>query len=442
MKKLLSTLTLLPLTITACGGSSTPTVTAITTVKGVYAGGYDGLMNKIASDEIHFGGAWADTRFYAEEKADDIVAVGVERTRIANDGIQARRTMNPYDMHVIQKLFVQMVKDKTNPNLQIDKWGKLENLFSAYSTSEYSTIRSTSDKVSYLDDGTPKETAMLQTEPNAGAGTGELFDTIGQTGTYSDFKLKAGKELKITFIPSNDADLMNDAANKLETFLDANNMPSTINVASDYETAADALANGSTDLAFLSVTSWANKAPNTNFILQAGRPTQIATLEWDGTNVSVNTSKITNQKHTVRIMNEFSQTYLQHVTSANLAANAAAAAHNKNKNLTKFQEFIDDTSHELHTWAIKVRALADSGTDTIAGSYESFIYAKKDGVLHNVIKPFYEAATYDHNWVASLPSIKKYGYTSRKSGASFIYPELWINKHFNASIQVEENAEA
>ena len=443
MKKLLATLTLLPLTISACGGSTAstpelPTVEAITKVKGVYAGGYDGVMNKIVSGDIHFGGAWADTRFYAEEGAADIVAVGVEKTRIANDGIQVKRTMNPYDMFALQKLFVKMVEDSSNPALQIDKWGNQESLFNAYNTSAYTKITNTSDKVSYLNDGIPTEVSMLQTAPSETAGSGELFQTLGTTGHYTDYRLKAGKELKITFIPSNDRDLMDRASRKLEEFLDANNMPATVNVASDYDTAATALANGTTDMAFLSVTSWAKRAPTTNFILQSGRPTQIATLEWDGTNVSVNTSKITNQKHTVRIMNEFSQTYLKHVTTANLNANNAAPDSSKNANLTKFQAMIDDSTHELHTWARKVRELADSGENTIAGSYESFIYAKKGGVLHNAIKPIYEAATYNPDWTVSLPSIKKYGYTSLKSGASFIYPQLWINKHLNATIEVEE----
>lgn len=432
MKKLLATLALAPFAISACGGSK-GTSQDLTTVMGVNAGGYDGMMTKLASGDIDFGGAWADSRFYAGSNASEIVTVGVEKNRIANDGIQARGNMNPYDMHVVQELFIKMIKDQANTDLQITADGKEKNLFSVYSHSAYSKQTSNDEEVVYLKDGVPTKVKKLATAPTS-TGTGEIFNTIGSAGDYTDYSTKSGKTLKIQFIPSNDATLVSAASNKLKTFLGANGVTADITVSSNYDTAAAALKNGTIDLAFLPVNTWAQSAEGTNFILQAGRPTQVATLDWDGTNVKAAGAEITNQKHTVNVMNELSQLYLQDTTAAAITANASATT--VNANITKFKSILDDANNPLNKWAMKVQALAETGEHTIAGSYEAFIWTKKDSALHKLIKPVYEADTYNADWTVKATDTTKYGYTSTTSGASYIFPELWIHNHLKATIKI------
>lgn len=416
------------LTLTACGGT-----TSNATVAGVKVTDYADGINKMIAGDVDFAGAWADVRTTVDGSSNSIEAVGVEKNRIANDGIQARENISSHDIAVIQSLFIKMINDTNNANLKLAS-GK--SLFSVYSHSAYVPTTSTTKKVTYLNAGVPTQKTMSSTAPadSIDSVDGALFKRVANKNDYASYETADGVTLKIEFIPSNDPTLVTEASTKLKTFLNSIDVKAEVTTATDYNTAARKLNEKTIDLAFLPVNTWATEAAQSKFILQAGRPTQVATLGWDGTKVEL-TETMTNQRHATKVMNELSQLFLQDVTTSKLATAAAGS------NAEKFKTIKDSASHDLKDWATKVTAFADANEGKnevmIAGSYESFIYAKKGSEFSKLINAAYANTNYNEDWTAELGANEfKYAYTSTTSGASYVFPELWINRHLNATIAI------
>ncbi|WP_277870953.1 hypothetical protein [Metamycoplasma phocicerebrale] len=168
--------------------------------------GYADSMQKLANKSITVAGAWSDARFYAGEKAKDLIAVGATEF-ISNDGVQARQDLKKGDIEAMQQLLIKAVNEaaaqkKSNKegNLTyIDSQGKIQSIFKIYNHDGYTPVGYDSE-ITYNIKGDKKKAYK-----NTPTGESEYIKYDSATKTFT----KVGtKKIKIQFIPSSDASLV------------------------------------------------------------------------------------------------------------------------------------------------------------------------------------------------------------------------------------------
>lgn len=397
-----------------------PVVTAVSCVDltddiAINCGSYAGSFQKLANGDISVAGAWGDARFYAGDQAKNIESVGVEATRISNDGIQVRSGMKMGDEIALQKIFAELIiESKTNAALQL----KGKSLFSIYSHDGYTALKQGSE-VNAMIGGKPRAVSTNSdvTSDTFDEAQSEYFITAGSNEGFNGFKSK--KTLKIVFIPSNDPSLVHEATKLLEDFLKSKNVNTEIAVSTNYDLAATQLANDQIDVAFLPVETWHEHAGNTKFIIQAARPTQIATMTISN-EAALPGASLASELKAVELFNKYGQLYLKDINDSKVTSEA------KTNFLNAAQTAGSDEA--------KIKAFADShATDAnamMAGAYESWIYARKGSPFDLYIKANGKQDGWKLNWSAVSEDVI-YGYTSSTSASAYVYPEIWFQNHFD-----------
>ena len=432
-------------TVISCGDKYETLKFGSHSVKALNAGGYSSLMTKLASDDINIAGAWGDSRFYAGKNASKLHVVGVEKKRISNDGIQVRGDLKISDQIALQNLFIDLIQYSnvsTNNDLQIDFDGKDKSVFSIYSHGAYRKLIST-DQVAIIDSDNPQGPLK---NVNAGNGndkivssssfdatTSDYFSAAGTSSTTAKTKAalttqyttKASKKLNIVFIPSNDASKVRAATSKLNDFLTSIGVEAKIDVSTDYDTAASQLENKQYDVAFLPVETWIQNAPNTNFILQAARPTQVATMNVTGANAALPGINFPNEKDQVELFNKYGRLYLKDIKNIASTTISAADKEKDKKDLFKVEAAKTGTPEK------KILDFANRATanDFLMGTYEAWLYTKKDSELDKLLADKYKTPS----WTMPYKDVQDklvFGYTSKTSGSSYLFPEMWFNEHF------------
>lgn len=439
-------------TIVACGSSSgsDETSSGITFddsdyITATQTTSYADGVSKLLAGNLDFVGGYIDVRTTVSntDRFTQGKIVGMTSYRISNDGIQARGNMTAGDQYVVQQLFQKMIRESvTNAELQIQVGGTLKSLFSVYSHSDYTPLSSTTE-VAYMDSGTLGKKKAMGTIAPAPTGNTEIFkNTTGAIADedYSKFATSTNKTLKINFIPSNDPTLAQAASAKLQAFLRSKSIECTVITSSDYSAAATSLNSNTIDLAFLPVNTWATVAPNSNFILQAGRPALVATMSVSGSTATLPTANITDQKTAVLATNDFGQLQIQQLpaTAAELTTEWAEADTTGRR--VKFKTAYETTTNPLHTFAKAVMNYRIANTNTsdaakyVAGAYEAAIYSKDGNVfgdkVYNKLMDTGNAFELKVSDLLSGSRKASYGFTSTTSSASYVFPELWFNTHF------------
>ena len=425
-------------TVIACGSVDKNQGIDFSDVETLNTGGYSGSINKLVSDDISIVGAWGDARFYAGNNASKIHVVGVEKKRISNDGIQVKPQMKVSDQVALQNLFQDLIKyanNEDNKDLRMQFDDKEKSIFSVYSHDNYKPLFK-DDQIAIINSENPKGDLK---NVNAGKGNFKVEKSSTFDSNNADFFSSSGtatleaktkdtlkneyttkKQLRIVFIPSNDAAKVRAATTKLNDFLNSIGVSVTVDVSTDYETAATQLEKGQWEVAFLPVETWIKNAPHTNFILQAARPTQVSTMDITGAIASLPEIKFSNEKDHVELFNKYGQLYLKDITTESLNQDELEPSQQT------FKEAIKKGSAEE-----KIQNFANSASqnDLLIGSYESWLYTKKDSELDQILKDQYK----NPNWTIPYADVQDkviYGYTSKTSGASYLFPELWFNEHF------------
>ena len=429
-------------TVIACGTKKDQGVNFFD-VETLNTGGYSGSMTKLASGDISIAGSWGDSRFYAKENASSLHVVGVEKKRISNDGIQVKPQMKVSDQVALQNLFQDLIKyanNEDNKELRMQLGNKEKSIFNVYSHDDYKPLFQ-DDQIAIIDPENPNGDLK---NVNAGKGNFKFekfstFDsnnadffsdsgTATQTAkTKTDLKneYNTKKQLRIVFIPSSDPAKVRAATKKLSDFLnDEIGLDVQIDVSTDYETAATQLESGQFEVAFLPVETWIKNAPNTNFILQAARPTQVSTMDITEESPSLPGTKFVNEKDHVELFNKYGQLYLKDITTEALGK---AKLETNQKTFKKAIATGSEAEVKIQTFAND--AIDNNPQDLLIGSYEAWLYTKKDSELDQILKEKYKTP----NWTMPYADVKDkviYGYTSKTSGASYLFPELWFNEHF------------
>ena len=84
-------------------------------------------------------------------------------------------------------------------------------------------------------------------------------------------------------------------------------------MASDYNAAASQLNTGKIDMAFLPTDTWAEGAPKSNFILQAARDAQVATLNVSGATAVQPSTTINNEEIATLASGAFGQLHIKNL---------------------------------------------------------------------------------------------------------------------------------
>ncbi|AXE60593.1 hypothetical protein DA803_00590 [[Mycoplasma] phocae] len=378
--------------------------------------GYSDSMTKLANKSISLAGAWADARFYAGEFEKDLVAVGAT-DYISNDGIQARDGLKKGDIEALQELFIKTIeeaekqaKENKVSSLTYENKGKISSIFKIYNHDGYSKVALDSE-ISYNSVGNKKKAY-----PKA---LTEGSDYLEIKDNQIVQKANA-KRIKVAFIPSSDATLVSQATGKLQAYFNNTlKLNFDITVATDYNAAAESLASGSYDLAFLPVDTWAQHSGNSSFILQAGRDVQIIDPYISTSNPSTPKFTSNDEKLLIEAINSYK------VFNANNKDRAIYINSDPTKNPTAT---VDGYPQELKS---AVDALAQEKKLPKVGYYRAYIFANKDSEIYKKIeKALTEQGS---NWKLNWSDVKGdiiYGYTSTTSSASFTYPEQWFKKHF------------
>ncbi|MBN0970687.1 PhnD/SsuA/transferrin family substrate-binding protein [Mycoplasma phocoeninasale] len=379
--------------------------------------GYSDSMSKLANGSITLAGAWADARFYAGEFENKIVAIGAT-DYISNDGIQARDGLKKGDIEAIQTLFIKTVHEaekqakegKESSLTYLDKKGKINSIFKIYNHDGYSKVALDSE-ISYNSVGDKKK-AYPKTLENGN----EYFEMNGDKITA-----KNKKAFKVAFIPSSDATLVSSATAKLQKYLNETlKLNFDISVATDYNAAAQSLASGSYDLAFLPVDTWAQHSGDSSFILQAGRDVQIIDPYASAANPSAPKFTSNDEKLLVDAINNY-KNFNATNKDKELYINVDGSKNPK--------AIVEGYPKELKD---VVDSLAKGENLPKVGYYRSYIFANVDSEIYKIVqKALKEQGS---NWKLKWDDVKSeiiYGYTSTTSSASFIYPEQWFKKHFD-----------
>ncbi|WP_330463234.1 type 2 periplasmic-binding domain-containing protein [Metamycoplasma gateae] len=375
--------------------------------------GYADQMQKLANKSITMAGAWADARFYEKTNPQDLVVIGATNY-ISNDGVQARSDLKLGDIKAIQQLLILAVnsagaeaKSGVEGNLTYkDSNNKLNSIFKIYNHDGYTPVGFESEITYNILGESKKAYATMPT------GDSEYISYNETDKTFST--VSADKKLKIQFIPSSDASLVQKATEKLARFFMEKSITNIeISVSSDYNAAASALKSKSIDVAFLPVDTWAKLSGNSSFILQAGRNVQIIDPYMSKENSSA--PKFNDEKLLVEAFNNY-KTF----NNNNLYINKEAASNP--------QATTEGYNEQLKA---HVDSLAD-GTDLPkVGFYRSYIYVNKNSEIYKIVKKALDEQGSD--WQLNWDDVSKhviYGYTSTTSAASFTYPEQWFKKHF------------
>ncbi|ENY68644.1 Hypothetical protein, predicted lipoprotein [Metamycoplasma auris 15026] len=383
--------------------------------------GYADQMQKLASKSITIGGAWADARFYAGDYQDNLVAVGVTDP-ISNDGVQARPDLKKGDIEAIQELLIDAVtesykevKTKTDAKQtdegaltyydQKDK--KIKSIFQIYNHDGYTKVGYEAD-IPYNIKGDKKK--AYKATPQDGN------EYLKYESSNKKFTTVGDKELKIQFIPSSDASLVQKATEKLQAYISKKGATKVkISVSSDYNSAATALKAGSVDIAFLPIDTWAKISGDSSFILQAGRNVQIIDPYESISNPSK--PKFTDEKLLVEAHNNY-KTFNKDSTIGSLYIDKSKTP------AATTTGYPDELKNHIET-------LKSSSELPKVGYYRAYIYVNKDTEIYKLISKALEEQ--GSNWKLKWDDVKKhvkYGYTSVTSAASYIYPEQWFKKHF------------
>ncbi len=445
-------------TIVACGSGAVTEKLGIS----VKTAGYEDSMNQLGTDKISVAGAWGDARFYAKENASKLKAVGVNVHKISNDGGQVRSNLKAQDIKGLQEIFIATITEANKQAAAYKAWAtadpapatlsiaefkktgapadliilmdkKVKSLFQIYSHTSYSPTNDTNAKASVVDgvntDGTTKyiEKQMTKIAPAATAIGGDFFEANADAGAIAGIKTKANKTLKITFIPSKGLAAVTAAANLLNEHFKAHKITAVINVTANYNVAGTALKEKNIDMAFLPVDTWHKEADGSNFILQAGRSTQVAALTLTGSVVSFDNALITDEKLAVKAMNELGQLYYKDLPATGGEVNATWAGEDKNRKA--FVTAYTTDTDPIHALAVGIYPGGNAKIvlAQIAGSYESWIYTNENSDFYKAIHGHEgEKQKWD-----DVKTIVKYGYTSTTSASSYLYPEEWFYTHFD-----------
>ena len=429
-------------TLVSCGSTAGTPKFAYNHVPVVKTSSYTDSIGKVLSKDITVAGGFSDIRTLASNKTDayNLTApIGVETQRIANDGIQVKGNMAAGDQWNIQQLFKKIIEDPSGPTITVH--GKKESVFKVYSHSDYAVPKKT---IPYINKGKPAEKSRIGgTIAPLPTGTVAKFKkNVGVTKItdipYSDFATNS--KLNILFIPSNDPSSVTAASNSLAKFLNDRNIKVNIQVANDYNAAASQLNTGKIDMAFLPTDTWAEGAPKSNFILQAARDAQVATLNVSGATAVQPSTTINNEEIATLASGAFGQLHIKNLpliasTPMNKwvlkgmepEVKAFKAAYNAAKPTDPFYA-LHDLAHKAIAYR-KTEGLKPEGFK--ATNYESMLYARKDSKFSKEVMAALkkQGSNWKLNW--KLTKDIKYGYTSTTSSASYVFPELWFIKHFN-----------
>lgn len=409
----------------------------------IAVGSYSNLMIKLDAGDITIAGAWGDSRFYAPDKGVNIKAIGVNKKRVANDGIQVREGIPLSDQFLLQELFIELINDsKTNEKLQIDLDNKMTSIFSIYSHDGYTPIRS-AQKIGVMSEGILKETDMLPDGvPAVDVDDKEFFSGVSDVNNkFAKFATK--KAFNIIFIPSSDASLVKKATDKLQKFLETKGIKTNISISTDYDTAATSLKSKTVDVAFLPVDTWNEGTSNSNFILQAARGLQINSLDVSNKSAKISTTELTSEVDAVKLFNKYGALFLDEIIRADLqnaddgimdgdipATDSDTTESNPfpPKYIKFFEEAKKDDTLEQKIFNF-AKAEVDAGriNGHLSGSYESWIYAKKSSSIYKSVVN----VNSNEDWKLDMSDDIVYGYTSTTSSSSFIFPEDWFAQHFN-----------
>ncbi|MCV3743369.1 PhnD/SsuA/transferrin family substrate-binding protein [Ureaplasma sp. ES3154-GEN] len=402
------------------------------------SGSYATQMSDLAGGTITLASAWGDAAsIYAKDNRDDIIVVGAT-TAIANDGVQVRNTLKKGDIKALQILFTEAIKKakenekalKANPNaenkeLTIDVGGKSKSVFSVYNHDGYAQLVDENAEITVNPQGDKRK--LYSKSPEEGS---EYFEISSDNKVT---KKTGSKKLKVQFIPSGDPTNVQKAVSKISEYFNTMGLDNfEITVSTSYDQAANSLNNGLLDVAFLPVDTWATKAQNTNFILQAGRSVQI-----------------------IDPYVSLDQTFTPAFTSEKLLVDAANGYRTFSKGANgKVQLYIQGTGNPttvsegypeaLKTVVDKLATAANGDTNNLktVGFYRAYIYARKDSEIAKMIQEAMKKQ--GENWKLNWNDVKgliKFGYTSKTSSASYTFPEEWFKKHFDGftSFEREKN---
>ncbi|MGX9339847.1 hypothetical protein ACWXVM_00745 [Mycoplasma sp. 2261] len=386
-------------------------------VEAIKTQGYADAMQKLANKSITVAGAWSDARFYAKDHANDLEVIGAT-SHISNDGVQARSDLKLGDIKALQQLLIaaikesnKQVKDNKDSNKEsnltyLDKNNKIQSIFKIYNHDGYAPVGFDANIVYNINGDSKKAYEVIP------KGDSEYISFDEKTSKFTTVDEK--KNLKIQFIPSSDAALVQKATEKLQLWIKEKGIKNIeISVSSDYNSAATALKAKSIDVAFLPVDTWAKLSGDSSFIIQAGRNVQIIDPYISKQNPS--TPKFNDEKLLVEAFNNY-----KIFNKNNLYINKEPS---KNPNSTA-----NGYNDELKT---HIDSLATGEELPTVGFYRSYIYVRKDSEIYKiVIKALKEQGS---NWKLKWSEVRDYviyGYTSTTSAASYIYPEQWFKKHF------------
>ena len=407
------TFTTIPMVLTSCKTTEEGKKVAVQS--------YSDQVLKLLSGDITVGGAWSDVRQFAKKDWDKIAIIGATDP-ISNDGVQARENLKDDDIKGVQNLLISAIKQanadkaaKKETDLTYkDKNGKLQSMFKIYNHDGYAKIGY--DATITTSDGKQKPAYAKKPE------TGGDYFAIDASNKVT---WKGTKPFKIQFIPSSDPALVGSVTKGLQKWMNAqlnkaDGEAIEISVSTNYEALGQFLKAGSQDVGFLPVGTWADKCPETKFILTSGRRVQIVDpyVAVDKTTIPA----FSDEKLLVNAINNY-RTFNKSKDIAEL--DWVYINNDKSKNP---KDVAEGYPKELKD---KVDELATSGNLPIVGYYRSYIYAKKGSEIEKIVsKALKEQGS---NWKLKWDEVKKHivlGFSGTTSSASYIYPEKWFAKHF------------
>ncbi|MBN4084094.1 PhnD/SsuA/transferrin family substrate-binding protein [Mycoplasma sp. CSL10166] len=378
----------------------------------IKANGYSDEMTKLDLGTATLAAGWGDTRVLIKN-SNNLVAVGATEI-IANDGVQARSNLKRGDVEAIKIILQSAIRDKSNPQLQISDIqnpGKTKFVFTTYSHNDYSSV---DENGQIIIDTKGTKVNTYGTPLIEGS---DYFDINNGVVTRKE---NSTNKFKIQFIPSSDPAEVRKASQALEKYLNDKGYNIEISTATEYNAAANALREGSIDVAFLPAGSWAEQAQGTNFILVAGRSVQIIDPYESTTNTT--TPAFTDEKILVDAINGYNTFNSQNEKKLYIP-----------QNIENAPKKVDNENGYNEALKTKVDSLINSanGNLPVVGYYRSYIMAKKDSEIALKIKNALE--TQGSNWTLPWDEVKgliKFAYTSTTSSGSYIFPEAWFKKHF------------
>lgn len=376
-------------------------------------GSYADSLTKLAGGDITLAGAWSDARFYAGDEQENIIAVGAT-DYIANDGIQANKNLSAKDVAAVQKLFIDTINlaNTKNEALTIkDPKGKTKSVFNIYNHDGYSVV-DPSAKIKYNINGDTHNASAgtLSTEP------AKYLDIVDGKVVMAN----GGKNnINIKFIPSADPTYVGNATKKLSDYFKSIGLTNiVISQSTAYDIAAAELEKGTIQIAFLPVNTWVTSAPNSNFIIVAGRRVQIVDPYKSVTNTTEPLWGMDKEKELVEAFNEYKK---------------YNTANGKNSLYIGYDAATRPTATAPgypESLKAAVDAMPEETLPTV-GYYRSYIYARKDSEIAKLIMDAMK--TQGSKWKLKWADVKDkviYGFTSTTSSASFVYPEAWFKAHF------------